>query len=116
ESVYQKGRRTPPEIKALLCGSAARTRFSLGCAERKSRLPPRNTRGNGMWREVLKSPPPPYCTAPLFVPVLNVFGAPVTRVVLSANRAYPPPTLAHGEIAALGTNITRKPGVMNRDA
>src|SRR6516162_489435 len=35
--------------------------------------------------------PPPYCSAPLFVPVFDAFGAPVTRVVLSAKRAYPPP-------------------------
>jgi hypothetical protein len=50
------------------------------------------------------------------VPVLKVFGAPVTRVVLSANRAYPPPTLAHGEIAEVGTNVTLMPGGMNIDA
>jgi len=68
------------------------------------------TRGTGILKGVLKSTPPPYCKAPLLVPVLNVFGAPVTRVVLSANRAYPPPTLARGEIAEVGTNVTLMPG------
>src|SRR5260370_38480202 len=72
-------------------------RPKLGPAVRKSRTPPRTQR----WGiPVLKSIPPPYCTAPLLV---------VPWV--SEKCAQPPPAMTKGEIGLPGRSLSLSPGV-----